>query len=134
MIGVRADVNDDVRVGEMASVTVAPLAKSISMLDFDSVKAVIRLDVSKANAVTEFPRTRPQSGMIRLASSDDLVTEAAAAAADDDEENIDGKLANSKEPPHPTIKLSRACRFNHGYVCLHLDEASRAAMTPNAAR
>lgn len=131
MVGVRADVNDDVRVGEMASVTLAPRAKSMSMLDFDSVKAVIRLDVSRANAVTEFPRTRPQSGIIRLASNDDLVTEAAAA---DDDENIVGKLAMSKEPPHPTSKLSNACRFNLGYVCLHLDEASRAAMTPNAAR
>ena len=107
MVGVRADVNEDVRVGEMASVTVAPRAKSISMLDFDSVKAVIRLDASKANAVTEFPRTRPQSGMIRLASNDDLVTEA-AAADDDDSENIVGKLAMSKEPPHPTNRLSRA--------------------------
>lgn len=133
MVGVRADVNEDVRVGEMASVTLAPRAKSMSMLDFDSVKAVMRLDASKANAVTEFPRTRPQSGMIRLASNDDLVTEA-AAAADDDDEHIVGRLAMSKELPHPTSKLSKACRFNLGYFCLHLDEASRAAMTPNAAR
>ena len=132
MVGVRADVNEDVRVGEMASVTLAPRAKSISMLDFDSVKAVIRLDVSKANAVTELPRTSPQSGMIRLASNDDLVTE--AAADDEVSENIVGKLAMSKEPPHPTNRLSRAWRFNLGYVCLHLVEASRAAMTPNAAR
>ena len=106
MVGVRADVNEDVRVGEMASVTLAPRAKSISMLDFDSVKAVIRLDVSKANAVTELPRTSPQSGMIRLASNDDLVTE--AAADDEVSENIVGKLAMSKEPPHPTNRLSRA--------------------------
>ena len=106
MVGVRADVNEDVRVGEMASVTVAPRAKSISMLDFDSVKAVIRLDASKANAVTEFPRTRPQSGMIRLASNDDLAIN--DVSADDDDENIVGKLAMSKEPPHPTNRLSRA--------------------------
>lgn len=104
MVGVRADVNEDVRVGEMASVTVAPRAKSISMLDFDSVKAVIRLDVSKANAVTELPRTRPQSGMIRLASSDLAINDVAVA----EDENIVGKLAMSKEPPHPTNKLSRA--------------------------
>ena len=130
MVGVRADVSDDVRVGVMASVTLAPRAKSMSILDLDSVRAVMRLDVSRASAVTEFPRTRPQSGMIRLASND-LATDDVAVA---EEENIVGKLAMSKELPHPTNKLNNACRFNLGYVCLHLDEASRAAMTASAAR
>ena len=129
IVGVRADVSEDVRVGEMASVTLAPRAKSNSMLDLDSVRAVIRFEVSSARAVTEFPKTRPHSGTIRFASSR---VEVEAAAAED--ENIVGKLAISNEAPHPTSKLSNACRFNLGYLRLHLDDASLAAMAPNAAR
>ena len=131
IVGVRADVSEDVRVGEMASVTLAPRAKSISMLALlDSVRSVIRFEVSSARAVTAFPRTRPQSGTIRFASSE-VEVEAAAA---EDENNTVGKLAMNNEAPHPTSKLSKACRFNLGYLCLHLDDASLAAMTPNAAR
>lgn len=132
IVGVRADVREDVRVDAMASVTLAPLAKSKSMLDLDSVRAVTRLDVNRASAVTEFPKTSPHNGIIRFASND-VATEAEGELTATDDENNVGKLAASNEVPQPTSRLSKACRFNFGYFCLHLDVASRAAMTPNAA-